>query len=167
MQDVAGEDRIRRIGLGIDCRAPRGDGVSLVGPQTRETEMELDERALGVEDAELLQPVERPDRPRRERRAHLRLERPMAREERLGRGKPARCVERFRPPQVACLRVGAEPERERERRPARAGGRDRGRRPRRAVSCGHDRDRGDARRGSRSERGEEHDPATRAHIRRR
>ncbi len=132
MQHVPGEDRIRRVGLVVDRRPPGGDRVAHVGPQPREPEVELHEGALGVEDCELLEPVERAVRPGREGGADLRLERVMAREERLCRALLPRVVERLAAPEVTRLGVRPEPESERQGRSSgarlrrRRGGRGRG-----------------------------------------
>ena len=75
MEEVPGDDRVRRVRLGVEGRAPGLDGIAGVRPQPREAEVELHDRDLGIELRELLEPVERAVRPLGERRADLRLER--------------------------------------------------------------------------------------------
>ena len=82
VEQVPGDDRVRRVRLGLERGAPCLHRIALVRPQAREAEMELDDRDLRVELRELLEAVERPLRPRGERRADLRLERVVLREER-------------------------------------------------------------------------------------
>ena len=63
-------------------RTPGLHRVALVRPQSREPEVELHDRDLRIELRELLEPVERPLGPGRERRADLRLERVVLGEQR-------------------------------------------------------------------------------------
>ena len=54
MEDVPGEDRVRRVRLGLDRRLPRCDRIAPLRPEARESEVELDRTALRVELRELL-----------------------------------------------------------------------------------------------------------------
>ena len=54
MEEVPGDDRIRRVGLGLDDCTPRLERVALVRPQPRQAEVELYDRELRVELRELL-----------------------------------------------------------------------------------------------------------------
>ena len=94
MEEVPGDDRVRRVRLGVEDRAPGLDGIAGVRPQPREAEVELHDRDPGIELRELLEPVERAVRPLGERRADLRLERVVPGEERRSppRGPRARRV---------------------------------------------------------------------------
>ncbi len=115
MEQVAGDDRVRRVGLGVEHRAPRLHRVALVRPETREAEVELDDRDLRIELRELLEAIERRLRPRGERRADLRLERVVLGEEGGRVLDLPLLVERGTPGQIPRLGVRSEPERERER----------------------------------------------------
>ena len=85
MEEVPGDDRVRRVRLGVEGRAPGLTRIAVVRPQPREAEVELHDRDLGIELRELLEPVERAVRPLGERRADLRLERVVLGEERARR----------------------------------------------------------------------------------
>ena len=116
MEEVAGDDRVRRVRLGLDDGAPRLERVALVRPQPREAEVELHDRELRVQLRELLEPVERALRPGRERRADLRLERVVLREERSRSLGLAPLIQPRPLRQVPRLLVLPEAEREGERR---------------------------------------------------
>ena len=90
MEEVPGDDRVRRVRLGVEGRAPGLDGIAGVRPQPREAEMELHDRDLGIELRELLEPVERAVRPLGERCADLRLERVVPGEERAAAARSPR-----------------------------------------------------------------------------
>ena len=104
--------------------APRLDRIALVRPQAREAEVELDDRDLGIELRELLEPVERAVRPRGERGADLRLERVVLREERRRVARLALLVERRAARQIARLGVrrGSRARSESGGRPSRSSG---------------------------------------------
>ena len=59
MQEVSGDDRVRRVRLRIEHRAPRRHGITFVRPQPREPEVKLHDCDARVELGELLEPVER------------------------------------------------------------------------------------------------------------
>ena len=116
VQQVPGDERVRRVRGLVENRAPGLDGVAFVRPQPREPEVELDDRGVGVELRELLEPVERAVRPLGERGADLRLERVVPREQEAAAAVVSAPVERGALREVARLGIGAEAERERERR---------------------------------------------------
>ena len=121
MQQVSGHERVRRVRGIVENRAPGLDGIAFVRPESRKPEVELDDRGVGVQLRELLEPIERAVRPPSEGGADLRLERVVAREH-GGRGRGVSTpVEGRALREIARLGIGAEAERERERRPTRAG----------------------------------------------
>ena len=167
MEEVPGDDRVRRVRLGVEGRAPGLDGIAGVRPQPREAEVELHDRDLGIELRELLEPVERAVRPLGERRAHLRLERVVLGEERARRREVPARVEPRAAHDRSRLRSRTEAERKRERRPSRAqprGGRARRRTGRVAVRR-EDRGRDGRDRGYGDGSDEERDTTLRGHRR--
>jgi hypothetical protein len=148
-------------------RTPRLERVALVRPETRETEVELHDRSVGVELRELLEPVERAVRPLGERGAHLRLERVVLGEKGGGGGKVPPRIQPRGLRELLRLQVGAEAERERERRTSGAERRRRrraGRASRAVARRDHDCcDDGDGRHGDCSHG--EHDAAAGGHRR--
>jgi sulfur-carrier protein adenylyltransferase/sulfurtransferase len=115
VKDVPREDRVRRVGLGLDGRSPRGHGIAALGPQAGEPEMELDGCALGIELRELLDAVERAHGPGCEGRPDLCLERVVPVEESRRALEVSLRVEDTATREVARLRIVAEPEREGKR----------------------------------------------------
>ena len=128
--------------------------------------MELHDRELRVQLRELLEPVERALRPGRERRADLRLERVVLREERSRSVGLAALIQARPLRQVQRLLVLSEAEREGERRTSFAEAR-LGRRRLRAgrVAVGEDRGPDDSDRRDRDGADEERDTTLRGHRR--
>ena len=117
MEQVAGNDCVRGIRLGLECRPPRRHGIAFVRPQAREAEVQLHDGEPGIQLRELLEPREGLVGPLRKREPDLRLERVVPREERGGGFRVAAGVERLRLRQVPRLGVGTKAERQGERRP--------------------------------------------------
>ncbi len=115
VDEVVRADGVRRVRLDVARLAPGGERTAGARPEAGQADVELDERAAGIERAELLDPIFS-GRPRGERRAELRLERVVTREDAAGLVAAALLVEGRGAPQVARLGVVADPERERERR---------------------------------------------------
>ncbi len=113
VEEIAGEDRVGRVGLGFDRRPPRGFRVATLRPQASEAEVELNCGVLRVELRQLLDSVERALRPGCERRPDLRLERIVSVEESGGLLELSLCVERAASDEVARLGIVAEPQSER------------------------------------------------------
>ena len=115
MDEVVGPDGVRRVRLDITRLAPGRAGVAGRRPEAREPDVELDERAAGVERTELLDSILGPG-PGRERGSELRLERVVAGEDRPRLGAPACLVQLDCAAELPRLRVIAETERQLERR---------------------------------------------------
>ena len=115
MDEVVGPDGVRRVGLDVAGLAPGRARVAGARPEAREPDVELDERAAGVERAELLDPI-LGSGPGRERGAELRLERVVAGEDPPSLGAAAGLVELDCAAELPRLGVVADPERELERR---------------------------------------------------
>jgi hypothetical protein len=118
VEQVAGNDGVRRVRLRVERGTPCLDRVPAVRPQPGQPEVELHDGGVRVELGELLEPVERTLGPTRERGADLRLERVVLREERGSRRSVATCVQALALCELASLGVPSEAERERERRAA-------------------------------------------------
>jgi hypothetical protein len=144
VQQVAGDDRVRRVRLRLQRRTPGRDRIALVRPQARETEVELHDRESWIQLRQLLEARERLVGPVCEREADLRLQRVVPGEEGRCLRRIATRIERLRLRQIACLGIGAEAEGERERRPSwTESRRRRGRRRGRAAVRGEHRHRHD------------------------
>src|SRR5215211_7482638 len=100
MEQIAGAHGVGRVRLDVARLPPRVERRALAGPEARQSDVELDERAPRIERAELLDSVERA-RPVGERGAELRLDRLAAEEDRLGLRAPTSAIEAFCVPQRA------------------------------------------------------------------
>jgi hypothetical protein len=162
VEEVPGDDGVRRVRLRVEDCAPRLERVALVRPQARETEMELDDCDLGIQLRELLEAIERAVRPRGEGGADLRLERVVICEERCRAPDLTSLIRRRARQEIPRLAVGTEAECERERRPAVA---ERGlgglRRARRIAVCSQHHAGDDCNRRSRDRGDDKRDPAPR------
>ena len=160
VEEVAGADRVGRVRLVARGGAPGGEGVVVPAvPVVGEPEVQPDERAAPVRGLEVLEPLDRPRRPRGERAPDLGLERAVAAEDGGGLRVVLAGVEALRAVELAGLAVVAVAERERQRRVAAAGlggGRN-------VASRRHHAEHDDTRRGQRREGDERHDAAPRIH----